>query len=176
MKIINESFIIRTVRPEEYAKLGEILVEVYSNLEGFFTIDKQPAYYEMLKNVGDLTQKPTIELFGAFSLENELLGGVVFIGDMQYYGSGGIATKEKNSCGFRLLGISDVARGLGLGKALTLKCIVRTKELKADQLIIHTTNAMKPAWKMYEDIGFKRSDDLDFIHGDLEIFGFRYTL
>lgn len=173
---MDKAFIIRTVLPREYAKLGEILVHVYSNLEGFFKIDEQPEYYEMLKNVGELTQKPTIELFGAFSETNELLGGVVFIGDMQYYGSGGIATKEKNASGFRLLGISNSARGLGLGKALTLKCIERTKELKADQLIIHTTNAMKPAWKMYEDIGFKRSDDLDFFHGNLEVFGFRYKI
>jgi GNAT superfamily N-acetyltransferase len=173
---MTKSITIRVLIPEEYTQLGEILVEVYSNLDGFFTIQEQPEYYEMLKNVGQLTQKPTVELFGAFSLSGELLGGVVFIGDMQYYGSGGIATFEKKASGFRLLGISNKARGLGLGKALTLKCIERAKELKSNQLIIHTTNAMKPAWKMYETIGFKRSIDLDFFHGKLEVFGFRYKI
>lgn len=173
---MNRTFTIRTIQPTEYSKLGDILVGVYSNLDGFPKPDEQPAYYSMLKNVGDLTQKPTIELFGAFSAENELLGGVVFIGDMQYYGSGGTATAEKNASGFRLLGISNEARGLGLGKALTLKCIEKAKELKVNQIIIHTTNAMKQAWTMYEKIGFERSTDLDFLQGDLEVFGFRYNL
>ena len=43
-------------------------------------------------------------------------------------------------------------------------------------MIIHTTNAMKNAWAMYEKIGFKRSEDLDFMQGNLEVFGFRYLL
>ena len=30
-------------------------------------------------------------------------------------------------------------------------------------MIIHTTMAMQTAWKMYEQIGFKRSEDLDFM-------------
>jgi GNAT superfamily N-acetyltransferase len=167
---------IRTLKPEEYHQLGEILIEAYSNLEGFFKIEEEPEYYSMLKNVGELTQKPTVELFGAFLETGTLLGGVVFIGDIQYYGSGGIATKEKNASGFRLLGVSNTARGLGIGKALTLKCIERTKELMLDQLIIHTTNAMKPAWRMYENLGFKRSKELDFRHGNLEVFGFRYEI
>ena len=29
---------------------------------------------------------------------------------------------------------------------------------------------------MYEDIGFKRSEDLDFTHDDLDVFGFRFKL
>jgi len=105
-----------------------------------------------------------------------LLAGVVFFGDMQYYGSGGTATLEKNTAGFRLLAVSPQARGLGLGKQLTLKCIERAKELHLNQMIIHTTNAMKPAWKMYEKIGFVRSEDLDFMQGELEVFGFRLQL
>jgi hypothetical protein len=36
--------------------------------------------------------------------------------------------------------------------------------------------AMQPAWKMYEQIGFKRSEDLDFMQGQLKVFGFRFLL
>jgi hypothetical protein len=35
---------------------------------------------------------------------------------------------------------------------------------------------MSIAWKMYEKIGFKRSEDLDFMQGDLSVFGFRFKL
>jgi hypothetical protein len=36
--------------------------------------------------------------------------------------------------------------------------------------------AMQTAWKMYENLGFKRSDDLDFTQGELPVFGFRLKL
>jgi hypothetical protein len=35
---------------------------------------------------------------------------------------------------------------------------------------------MQTAWKMYEGIGFQRSADLDFIQGQLPVFGFRLLL
>ena len=43
-------------------------------------------------------------------------------------------------------------------------------------MIIHTTIAMQTAWKMYENMGFKRSDDLDFMQEALPVFGFRLLL
>jgi hypothetical protein len=43
-------------------------------------------------------------------------------------------------------------------------------------MIIHTTMAMQTAWRMYESMGFKRSEDLDFMQGDLPVYGFRLTL
>jgi hypothetical protein len=43
-------------------------------------------------------------------------------------------------------------------------------------LIIHSTMAMQTAWKMYERLGFKRSEDLDFMQGELPVFGFRLLL
>ncbi len=44
------------------------------------------------------------------------------------------------------------------------------------QVIIHTTTAMQTAWKMYEQLDFKRSEDLDFKQEDLQVFGFRLNL
>jgi hypothetical protein len=32
------------------------------------------------------------------------------------------------------------------------------------------------AWKMYENFGFERSVDLDFLQGELAVFGFRLLL
>ncbi len=43
-------------------------------------------------------------------------------------------------------------------------------------MIIHTTMAMQTAWKMYETIGFKRSEDLDFMQEELPVYGFRLLL
>ncbi|MEW5675428.1 GNAT family N-acetyltransferase [Flavobacterium enshiense] len=171
----NSEYIIRNAKPEEYQYIGELMVKVYSALDGFPKPDEHPKYYQMLANVGELTVNPGTEIFVAVSLEEVIAGAVVYFDDMQYYGSKGTATQEKNAAGFRLLAVDDRFRGKGIGKTLTLSCLEKAKNQKQKQMIIHTTNAMKPAWKMYEAIGFKRSDDLDFKQDDLEVFGFRFT-
>jgi hypothetical protein len=48
-----------------------------------------------------------------------------------------------------------------------------SKSWKTFQVIIHTTLAMQIAWKMYEQLGFKRSADLDFCRGS-SVFGSDY--
>jgi len=152
------------------------MVQVYSSLEDFPSPDEQPDYYSLLANVGAFTVKPETELLVAVTNDKQMVGAVVFFGDMQYYGSGGIATQERNAAGFRLLAVDTASQGKGIGKLLTLECISRARVKKREQVVIHTTRAMQTAWNMYERIGFKRSEDLDFLQAGFPVYGFRYQL
>lgn len=167
------SFKVRNARPEEYQAIGELMVNVYSRLEGFPSREEQPDYYSMLANIGELTKKPFTELLVAVSAESTIGGAVVYFSDMSSYGSGGSATTEKNASGFRLLAVDPEIRGRGIGKLLTEACIEKARQDGNRQLIIHSTKFMKVAWKMYEKLDFKRSKDLDFMQGELPVFGFR---
>lgn len=167
---------VRNAKPSEFEELGKLMVAVYSQLEGFPTESEQPNYYKMLANIGDFTQKPGTELLVAVSPEGKIAGGLVYFDDMQHYGSGGTATQEKNASAFRLLAVDPSVRGAGIGKMLTLKCIEKARENKNSQVIIHSTKSMQVAWKMYENLGFTRSEDLDFMQGELAVFGFRLLL
>lgn len=167
---------IRNAKPEEYKSIGQLMVEVYSNLEGFPSPEAQPKYYELLRNVGEFIRNPTTELIIAVDEQDYLLGTVVYFAEMQHYGSGGSATQEKEAGAFRLLAVSPNARGLGIGKRLTMECIERTKNKGLKQVIIHSTKAMMTAWNMYEKIGFKRAEELDFMQQDFPVFGFRLKL
>jgi len=167
---------VRDIRKEEFESLGQLMVDVYSGLDGFPTPDEQPDYYEMLMNIGDFSLRKNARVLVAQSVDDVLLGGVVYFGDMTEYGSGGIATSVRNASGIRLLGIHSRSRGMGAGKALTNACINIAKEKKHRQVILHTTHAMKLAWKMYEKLGFKRSVDLDFKQNEFPVFGFRLKL
>ena len=169
-------YIVRNARPVEFEEIGKLMVQVYSQLEGFPKEDEQPGYYRMLAHIGEQTQKPGTELLVAVTPDDRIAGAVVYFRDMQYYGSGGTATGEKNASGFRLLAVNPEKRGKGIGKLLTVACISKTKNNNIPQLIIHTTKAMQTAWAMYEKLGFKRSEDLDFIQGELPVFGFRLML
>jgi ribosomal protein S18 acetylase RimI-like enzyme len=169
-------YTVRNAKPSEFSGIGKLMVGVYSQLDGFPKEEEMPNYYKMLANVGELTNKPETELLVAVSADDKIAGAVVYFADMKSYGSGGTATQEKDAAGFRLLAVSKEARGKGIGKLLTNECIRKTKEKNLSQLIIHTTKAMQTAWKMYEDIGFKKSEDLDFMQGELQVFGFRLKL
>ena len=96
---------VRDVHPSEFDVLGQLLVEVYSNLDGFPKPADQPHYYEMLANIGAFAEKPSTRVLVAISPEGHLVGGVVYFGDMAQYGSGGIATSIRGASGIRLLGV-----------------------------------------------------------------------
>lgn len=173
---MDKRYVIRSAKPEEFDEIGKLMVRVYSQLAGFPTPSEQPGYYKMLADIGSFTHKPETELLTAVSSEGKIMGGVVYFGQMKYYGSGGTATQESDASRFRLLAVDPLARGNGLGKLLTNECISKAKAKKQSQVIIHSTMAMQTAWKMYENLGFKRSADLDFMQGELPVFGFRLLL
>ncbi len=171
-----EIFTVRNARPGEEKAAGQLMVSVYSSLEGFPGISEQPAYYAMLVNVGELSSRPGASLILALDEEEQMAGAVVYFGDMKQYGSGGSATLETDAAGFRLLAVDHDYRGLGIGKLLVEACISRAQEQGRRQVIIHSTLSMKTAWMMYEKMGFKRSEELDFLQGSLPVFGFRLPL
>lgn len=172
----SQKYIVREAVRNEFQEVGELMVKVYSQLKGFPTKNEQPGYYKMLAKIGSLTENPKTKLLIAISSGGKIGGGVVYFGDMKYYGSGGTATAEKNAAGFRLLAVDPATRGQGIGKLLTNACIQLAKNENQNQIIIHSTKAMQIAWKMYENMGFKRSEDLDFIQEELPVFGFRLLL
>src|SRR5688572_17897702 len=124
----NHKFKIQEALPSEYVDIGKMMVTVYSSLEGFPKPPELPEYYDFLANVGKLAAHPGVEILVAVDPFNKLLGAVVWFGDMKFYHAGLSAT-EKETGGFRLLAVSDQARGLGIGKALTLACIARARNL-----------------------------------------------
>jgi len=174
--MLKQDYTVRNATSDEYEQIGQLMVQVYSQLDGFPKEAEQPEYYKMLAHIGIFINKPDTELLVAISSDDKIAGAVVYFGDMKYYGSGGTATMEQNASGFRLLAVDTLNRGQGVGKLLTHECIRKARDKKNSQLIIHTTMAMQTAWKMYESLGFNRSEDLDFMQGELPVFGFRLTL
>jgi GNAT superfamily N-acetyltransferase len=167
--------LIRDAAPSEFDRIGRLMVAVYSALEGFPLPSEQPKYYEMLAHIGKITERSGTRLLAAID-EGKVSGAVVYFADMAQYGSGGTATQERNTSGFRLLAVDPGAQGCGVGAALIEHCIGLAREDGNTQVIIHSTAAMRTAWGMYERRGFVRSMDLDFMQETLQVFGFRLRL
>ena len=169
-------FEIREVLPNEHQLLGQLMVGVYSGLDGFPAPKEQPGYYEMLANIGKFAIQRETKVLVAISTEGELTGGVVYFGDLALYGSGGTATTVKNASGIRLLGVHPRFRGKGAGRSLTEACIELARARGHAEVILHTTQVMKVAWRLYLRLGFERSPDLDFAQKKFPVFGFRLHL
>lgn len=110
---MHEIVTIRDARAEEAGALGELMVEAYTALEGFPTPLEQPAYYAMLRNSIAFARQPEVRVLVAHDVDEHLLGGLVYFGDMAFYGSGGSATTLPDTSGIRLLGVAPAARGCG---------------------------------------------------------------
>lgn len=171
----SDAVTIEEADPDDHRPLGALLVRAYAALEGFPRPHEQPAYYELLENIGQFAAKPGVKLLVA-RLHGNLAGGVVYFSDMSQYGAAGIAASIRDASGFRLLGVDPSARGHGIGRKLTLACIEEAKSRGHRQVVIHSTRAMSTAWRMYERLGFVQSEDLDFMQGSLAVFGFRMNL
>lgn len=167
---------IQIAAQSEYSELGRLMADVYSSLDGFPTKTEQPNYYTLFDNLNLLASSETTDLISARTQEGQLLGCVVYFGDMQFYGSGGTATRIQNASGLRLLAVASNARGIGIGRMLTEKCIVLARDKQHDQVILHTTEYMKAAWGLYEKLGFNRFEAIDFLQGELPVYGFNFTL
>ena len=167
---------IKDIEPAEFPLLGALMVRVYSELPGFPGPEEQPGYYRLLENIGAFSQQPDTQVLVAWSAEGDLLGGVVYFGDMARYGSGGRAPLELSASGIRLLGVDPAARGQGVGKALSRACMALAREHGNRQVILHTTEAMQAAWGMYLKLGFVRAPELDFLQLQLQVYGFRHHL
>ena len=167
---------IRDLRADEAKALGRLLVDAYRGLDGFPTPAQQPKYYEMLANIGRFADLPATRVLVALTPAGELVGGVVYFADMAQYGSGGTATTVRNASGIRLLGVDPKFRQAGAGRALTRASIALARDTGHDQVILHTTQAMQVAWRLYESLGFERAGDLDFSQQGLPVFGFRLKL
>ena len=62
----------------------------------------------------------------------------------------------------RLLAVAPSARGKGIGGRLMDECVRRARESGAKALMLHTTDVMQTAMRLYVRMGFQRLPDLDF--------------
>jgi GNAT superfamily N-acetyltransferase len=167
---------IRPARMEECAALGDLVVDVYSQLPGFPSRTEQPVYYELIADIGRFMAKPSVRVLVAVSAHEELVGGVLYFSEMTEYASGGAAPSLTQTSGIRLLVVAPRFQGAGAGKALTLACLDLARGHRHTQVVLHTTAAMRAALRLYERLGFVRAQELDFLQQGMPVFGFRLRL
>lgn len=159
---------IRLVRPPELSALGAITVAAYTALPGH--ID-EPDYEAELADVGPRAEVATVLVAVEGSV---VLGGVTFVPNdhnpMAEHGVGGAAS-------IRMLAVAGTAQGRGVGQALVEACLDQARAAGTKEVVLHSTEWMATAHRLYRRLGFLRAVELDGepVPG-VRLLGFRRTL
>lgn len=104
------------------------------------------------------TRAREAELWLALDPDGTVLGSVTFA-------VGGSAYAEVSAEGegeFRMLAVTEQARGRGVGEALVRCCVDRARGLGLSALAISTQPSMTAAHRLYERMGFTRTPERDW--------------
>ncbi len=143
---------IRRFRPEDADAVGALTLAAY---DAYGTIGEQYRSY-----LGD----PARRADGCTALlvaevDGEVVGTVTFVlpGDPEWEGP----QPPPGDAGFRVLAVSPVAEGRGVGRCLVERCIALAEEHGCHRLVIASMTWMTRAHALYLTLGFERRPDLD---------------
>jgi ribosomal protein S18 acetylase RimI-like enzyme len=156
--------VIRDARAEEIDGTAALLIAAYQEHLPAVTAALTPAaravWEGYRQDIGNVRSRlPHSHLIVAVE-GDRVLGSVTF-----YPRAGALVRYPElpeSWAGFRLLGVHPEARGLGLGRRLTLECIRRAREARAPSLGLHTAGLMAVARAMYLRMGFRHAPEHDF--------------
>ncbi|MEV0286002.1 MULTISPECIES: GNAT family N-acetyltransferase [unclassified Kribbella] len=156
---------IRLALPTEYDAVGELAAEAYAH-DGFL----KPGYAQTVRAAADRAAKA--ELWVAADATG-LLGTVTYCPPGSVYREIGLDDEGE----FRLLAVPGRARGLGIGTALTVRCIERTRELGLSRIVLSSASYMAAAHHIYERLGFVRLPERDWSPlADIDLYAFALDL
>jgi ribosomal protein S18 acetylase RimI-like enzyme len=168
---------IRCLRPEDHHAVGELTADAYRRVDAATV---ETGYDAELRDVA--ARSHGVEILVAVDGESgdadgpgeRILGAVTYVPGP---GSPGAEFTDADAAGIRMLAVAVDARRRGVGEALTRACIERARATGRRQIVLHSTDRMTDAHRLYLRLGFVRDPSLDW-EGEpgLWLRGFRIRL
>src|SRR5205823_12163278 len=134
---------IRLARPDEYAEAGQVTAGAYME----FARPGDPDWEEYLADLADVSGRAgRTEVY--VGVEDGRVLGCVTLELDQTVGDDDKELPPDVSC-IRMLGVLPEARGKGIGRALVVRCIERSREAGKRIVTLRTTHLMKVAQRLY---------------------------
>jgi predicted N-acetyltransferase YhbS len=144
---------IRIARPEEFETLGQITVTAYRHLHADMSLG---AYENELGAVS--ARAADSQVLVAVDDSGEVLGGVTYVPDASRTMS---EFSDPEAAGVRMLAVRPDRQGIGIGRALTQACITLARDDGRRRVILHSTEVMAVARRLYGRLGFVEGPELD---------------
>ncbi|MEO5965319.1 MAG: GNAT family N-acetyltransferase [Candidatus Limnocylindrales bacterium] len=143
---------IRPARPEELEEVGRITLQAYV-ADGY--LSPEDPYAQRLLDAG--RRSSDAEVWVAVE-DEQVLGSVTFCP----VGSAFREIARDDEGEFRMLAVSDDARGRGVGRGLVEHCLSRSGELGYRGVRMSSMDRMSAAHRVYERLGFIRVSQDDW--------------
>jgi GNAT superfamily N-acetyltransferase len=153
---------VRIAHEDETETARSILRAAYAEYESSFPEENWTRY---LADILDLEGRASQSELLIAESDGEMVGCVSYFppGSKTSYPTDSFSEHwPAEWAAFRLLAVDPSARGGGVGRRLTERCIERAREQGAATVGLHTTQPMKVARQMYERLGFERAPKYDF--------------
>jgi GNAT superfamily N-acetyltransferase len=147
---------IREARPDEFARVGELVVESYAVIDPIGLGD----YADELRDVAG--RAGGAEVLVAVDDDGSLLGAVTYVPGPD---SPSAEFDDADGAGIRMLAVGLKAQGRGVGRALVEACLDRARAAGKAQVVLHTTDWMTTAHRLYARLGFERDASIDWKPG-----------
>jgi ribosomal protein S18 acetylase RimI-like enzyme len=147
---------IRPVQPAEHARVGDLTVAAYRDLPVDHLWD---GYDDEIRAVSERieTADVLVAVLDEPPFNGMVVGAVTYVSDPS---SPWMEWNEPDEAQIRLLGVEPSAQGHGVGAALVNACIERARSCGL-KLLLHTTNHMPAAQRLYSHLGFARRPERD---------------
>ena len=142
----------------DFDRLKALGKESYSEFAKVLTQDNWKMMNSYLESDSGLTQLIEQSVVYVCESGSELIG-------MIYLVPSGHPTElfQENWSYIRFLGVNTQFRGFGIGKKLTDLCIAHAKKTKEQYIALHSSEFMDPARAIYEDRGFKKTLEIEYL-------------
>jgi ribosomal protein S18 acetylase RimI-like enzyme len=142
---------VRAVEPSEYERVGELTVAAYAALP----VDHLwGGYDEEMRRVAERVEQAEVLVA---ELDGRVVGAVTYVSEP---GSPWLEWSEPGEAQIRLLAVDGMVQGRGIGEALVRACVERARA-QGLTIILHTTNHMPAAQRLYTRMHFTRRPDRD---------------
>jgi ribosomal protein S18 acetylase RimI-like enzyme len=144
--------VVRGIREDEVDRLSAVTLDAYAGLDGIDVGE----YRTTLADVADRAKRAVV-LVAAEG--DTVLGGVTYVPDAT---NPYAEFTDADAAGMRVLAVAPQAQGRGVGAALVRACVQRAQHAGRRRLVLHTTEAMVAAQRLYERFGFERASWRDW--------------
>lgn len=156
---------IRTVDPSESSRLTEIgqLTALAYLADGL--VDQAHPYIPQLKDAHTrASDAELLMMVDGEDGEGPVVGTITVVPP----GSSLAELAKEDEFELRMLAVSPIERGRGIGAKLVQRAMERAVELGASRIVLSTMESMHVAHRLYERMGFQRREDLDWTVVDNE--------
>lgn len=146
---------VQVVAPDDTALVqacGALVADVYG---GEDLLEDEDGYLPVLREAGPRAREAVLL---AAVLGDALLGSATYA----RAGSPWAELARPGEAEMRMLAVSPVARGAGVGRLLTVACLDRARQEGCTRFVLSSGPRMTAAHRMYEAMGFVRTPERDW--------------